>query len=135
MEEALTALLLADAGIVAIVGQRITWASRPQSSALPAIVLHRIDGAPEYADEGEVGLFSARVQVDCWAADAAGVAGQSKARQLGRAIKDLVSGYEDDSSPVAFDAIFVEDEQDSFEQGVGGPSLWRVRIDLIVWFA
>jgi len=61
--------LLAASAIAEFVGNRITWATRPQASAFPAIVLQVIDGVPVYADEGETGLTATRVQADCWGRD------------------------------------------------------------------
>jgi len=66
MEEALIALLLADPTIAALVGNSVFPVARPEGSTLPAIVLHRIGGAPLNADDGEVGLENARMQIDCW---------------------------------------------------------------------
>jgi hypothetical protein len=68
MEEAIIAKLLADSGVAGLTGARVFPGSRPQGSALPAAVLNRISGGPLYADDGEVGLVQARIQIDCWAA-------------------------------------------------------------------
>ena len=44
MEEALVAYLLANAGLTAIVGNRINWTTRPQGAAVPAVVLTKVSG-------------------------------------------------------------------------------------------
>ena len=64
MEAALIAKLLATAGVTALVSTRINWGRRPQGSALPCIVLHRIDGTPDVHHGGRSGLVSSRVQVE-----------------------------------------------------------------------
>lgn len=133
MENALTNFLLGSNGITSLVGQRITWTSRPQASALPAIVLHKISSAPQYSDEGESGLFSSRVQVDCWAKDGNGTSGDTSARAVAAAVKARVSGLRQTSGGIEFQAIFVEDEQGTFEQGAGSEELYRYRVDLTIW--
>jgi hypothetical protein len=65
MEEALVALLLADAGVAALVGTSVFWGVRPQGTTLPAITLTRISGQRDYTNEGASGLVSSRVQIDC----------------------------------------------------------------------
>lgn len=127
----MTSLLLGSSGLTALVGQRITWATRPQAHALPAIVLHKIDGAPVYSDEGESGLFSARVQIDAWASTYAA------ARGVARQVMAVLSGYgpADPVTGIEFQGVFAEDESDSFEEATGGVRLYRVRGDFIVWSA
>ena len=130
MEEAFTAYLLGSTGLVALVVDRITWATRPQASALPAIVLHKISGAPEYADEGEVGLLSARIQVDCWGATYA--AAKAVAREVMARLSAAGAAFNEGN--FEFQASFNEDEQDSFERGAGGEDLYRSRLDFIIWY-
>jgi hypothetical protein len=130
MEEAFTNYLLGASGLTALVGPRITWATRPQASALPSVVLHKITSQPIYSDEGESGLTSARMQIDCWGATyaaAKGVARQVMARLSGGGASFTQSNFE-------FQASFAEDEQDSFERGAGGEDLYRVRLDFIIWY-
>lgn len=130
MEEAFTNYLLVSSGLTDLVGPRITWATRPQASSLPALVLHKISGAPEYSDEGEAGLFSARIQIDCWGgtyAAAKGVAREVMARLSGDGAAFTQEGIE-------FQAVFNEDGQDSFERGAGGEDLYRHRLDFIIWY-
>ena len=65
MEADLRTLLLADTGVAGATGGRVTWGHRPQGSALPAVVLHRVGGAKGYHINGESGPFQPRVQVNC----------------------------------------------------------------------
>jgi len=66
MEEQLLAFLGADAGVVAIQDDRISWAARPQAALLPLTVLHRITGARDDHMLGRSGLVESLVQIDCW---------------------------------------------------------------------
>jgi len=128
MEEAITAALLADPGLAALAADRVTWGLRQQGSALPAVVLMRVDGAPVYCDDGETGLFSGRLQVDCWGATYA------SAKTLARAVKALLSGARFTQGGVEFQAVWIELEQDLYEQGTGSePDLYRTSIDFGIW--
>jgi len=130
MEEAFTNYLLGSTGLAELVGPRITWATRPQASALPAIVLHKISGAPEYSDEGEAGLASARIQVDCWGPTYA--AAKTVARQVMARLSGDGAAFNQDG--IEFQAAFNEDGQDSFERGAGGEDLYRHRLDFGIWY-
>lgn len=71
MEQALVAQLLASAALSVIVGRRITWSIRNPAQPLPAVVLHKISGRPDYTMAGPSGVTSYLVQMDCLAATAA----------------------------------------------------------------
>lgn len=63
MEGALRARLLAVPSVTTIVGQRIYWESRPQGSALPAIVLDMVTDLREQTFGGFQSLLTAHIQV------------------------------------------------------------------------
>jgi hypothetical protein len=66
MAGALRARLLAAPAVTALVGQRVYWVDRPQTTGLPAITLQLVsEGRPQHMG-GFDGLFDARVQVDIW---------------------------------------------------------------------
>lgn len=128
MEAALVAKLLASAGITTLVGQRINWSRRPQGSGLPAIVLHRIDGAPDYHLTGASGIVASRVQVDCWGAS------YGSAKSVARAVEAVVSAARFTQGAVRFDAILIIDERDSSFDENNTP-LYRTSLDLAVFHA
>ena len=136
MEEAFTNYLLGSTDLAALVSTRITWVMRPQASLLPSIVLHKISGAPEYSDEGEAGLLSARIQIDCWATNVPPDSGYAIAKNVSRQVMARLSGdgaaFTQDG--IEFQASFNEDGQDSFERGAGGEDLYRTRLDFIIWY-
>lgn len=128
MEAALIAQLLATTGITSLVGQRITWGRRDQGGALPAIVLHRIDGSPDYHLQGASGLVSSRVQVDCWASS------YGSAKSVARAVDAAMSGVRFVRGAIRFDAVLIIDESDdTFDES--GTALYRTRLDLAVHHA
>lgn len=132
MEEDFTGLLLATSGITNLLQKdgsnipAINWNTRRQEVGSPAIVLHLIDSIPEYADDGEAGLFSSRVQVDVWAMTF------REAMEASRAVKTRVSGVKETAGDTEFQGIYIEDEQTSFEESTAGERLHRVRLDLLV---
>jgi uncharacterized protein DUF3168 len=128
MEEAIIAKLLADGGVSGIVGARVFPGSRPQGSALPALVLNRISGGPEYADDGEVGLEQARIQIDCWAATYAG------AKLLARAAAAALSAFEGTVGATTFQWIELDIERDLREGGGDATDYpFRTALDFLVW--
>jgi len=127
LEESLTALLLADAGVAALVATRVTWLTRPQASALPAIVLQLISGIPVDSDEGDSGLVASRVQIDCWATS------PLDAKKTIRAVKQLLSGKPAQHSGTEFQGIFTEDERDAVEETHGGQTVYRTGLDILIW--
>ena len=128
MEEALIARLLGIAAVSGMVGTRVYPGSRPQGSALPAVVLNRISGGPLYADDGEAGLEQARIQVDCWAASYAG------AKLLARAVKASLSAFEGTVGETTFQLIELDIEQDLREGGGDAVDYpFRTALDFLVW--
>lgn len=129
MEEAMISKLLADSGIAALVGNRVFPGSRPQASALPCIVMNRISGAPVYADDGEIGIEQARMQLDCW--------GQTftSAKQVSRAVRGALSAFHGIHGGVNFRFIELDLERDTRETGTDAVAyLFRTSLDFIVVF-
>lgn len=53
--------------LTGLAGGRVYWASRPQTSALPAIVLTMVSDSREQHLKGFMDLQPGRVQIDCYA--------------------------------------------------------------------
>ena len=113
MEEDLRTLLLADAGVTAAVGGRVTWGARPQGSPLPAVVLHNIGGLKSYHLGGEAGPFQPRVQVNCL--------GESYLDALStcRAVVAAISGYAGTVGGTYFQGILQDSEPRSLDDAAG----------------
>lgn len=128
MEAAFLAKLLASAGVTALVSARINWLRRPQGESLPAIVLHRIDGAPDYHHAGASGLVVSRVQVDCLGLSYASV------KAIARAFEAAVTAQTFTQGAIRFDVIMIADERDStFNEAP--ETLFRTSLDLLVHHA
>jgi hypothetical protein len=127
MEAALIAKLLASVGITALVSTRINWSRRPQGEALPAIVLHRIDGTPDVHHGGASGLGVSRVQVDCWGAS------YGSAKAVARAVEAAVTAQTFTQGVIRFDVILIADERDSTSDET--TPIFRTSLDLMVYHA
>lgn len=129
MEEALRAGLLADAGMAARVGTRVTWVRRPQASALPAVTLQVISAERDRSQAGQTGLGMVRVQADCWGAT------YEDAKRTAREVEHAALALSRTTrAGVRFQTIVVDSERDGFDAGEDGRTdTFRTTLDLLVW--
>jgi len=127
MEAALIAKLLASLGVTALVSTRINWSRRPQGSALPAVVLHRVSGLPDVHHGGTSGLVVSRVQVDCWGAS------YGSAKGVARAVETALTAQRFTQGAVRFDVILIDSERDDSTDET--TPLFRTSLDLMVHHA
>lgn len=66
MREALRDFLLADAGVAALVGDRLSYVWREQGSPVPAVTLTVTDTERDVALGGYTGFATGFVQIDCY---------------------------------------------------------------------
>jgi len=126
MEENLTSLLLADAGLSALVADRISWVIAPQGIARPNVTLNHVSGVPGYTLGGPSGVVESRVQADCWALTYAG------ARAVSRALKAKLSGFMGVQGATLFHACLIDNERDGFDTAASPDKLFRVSLDFII---
>lgn len=119
--------LLAQSAITAVVGQSIDWGRRPQGVLPPALVLHVISDAPQYADEGELDLRFTRVQIDIQA-----VTGNQRLA-LAAAVHDALSAQTFIQGDTDFRRIYAEGGPESEEPVNGGSTVFVKRSDFIIW--
>lgn len=125
MEQALIDLLLADAGVAAIAGDRVFYRRRDRKSGLPAVVVHLIYAPDDYAMKGVTGFVDALLQIDCWAE------GPLIALDLRVAVKARLAGYI--GGP--FLGIFCDVIAADFEGGAGEQELDREILEARVKYA
>ena len=125
MEEDLRGLLLADAGVAAATGGRVTWGVRPQGSAFPAVVLYVVGSVPAYTLQEDTTRRDARVQADCMGATYA------EANAVSRAVSAALSGYRGEYGSTIFQGIFLDSARDLSEPGAT-EQIYRVSLDFIV---
>lgn len=127
MKETVLNSMLADVGIAAKAAARISWSERVRGSALPAITLARVGGAPGVTMSGPDGLDGGFVQVDCWAENPA------DADDLAGAVKAWAGGVNRVSTAGALQGVFVTSEHDFFE-GEAPERIHRTLLVMQVWF-
>ena len=124
IEQDLRTYLLAQAPVSALIGTRIFPLRLPQGVTLPAVTYQRISGVPVISHDGASDLARARIQVDCWAASYAAMAG------LAMAIRTALSGYRGPMGNNGATAARVINQIDLSEPE---PALWRRMIDVAIW--
>lgn len=129
VEERITAKLLAATAVKALVSTRIFPVSRTQGSALPAVTLQRIDGAPLLADDGDSGLENPRLQIDCWGKS------YTEAKTVARAVVAELNAFDGELSGVHIPLIELEAERDMPRESGANSSeyLFRTSLDFLVW--
>ncbi len=126
MEQALVALMLADAGITALVSTRIQWVFGPQASTSPYIVMSRVSGVRDYSYQGPTTFIESRVQIDCWGLTYAST------KEVARACETKLSGYRGIQGTTDFKGMFLENERDGFEDDQTPTRHFRVSLDFMI---
>lgn len=125
MEEAIRALLRADAAIAARCAGRVNFSVHPQGEPFPAIVLNTISDTEGMTLDGPEGLADVRLQVDCYATT------YGAAKLLSREVRQLLSGYQDG----AIQGVFYGVSRDMRDEAADGTALFRVSQDYTVRFS
>lgn len=125
MEETFINLLLNNAAVSAMVGDRINWSALP-GETLPAITLHRTGGRRDATLQGRSGLVSSSVQIDVWGST------YGQAKQLARAVVAALPQMRTSGEGVVLQGVFIDSESDSFE-GADPTPLYRTRFKTSVW--
>lgn len=94
---ALRAMLMANIDVVALVGDRVSPAYRPQDEPMPSVVIHEIASEEVQSTGGPSGLAIHRVQIDCYAGS------QAEALATREAVNRAIAGYA--GNPTDFDEV------------------------------
>lgn len=132
MEEALIAYLLADGPLSAAVSNRIHFVTRPQGSALPAVVMANVSGVRTYTLRSPANLTESRIQVDCWGLSFGAT------KMVGRRVIDAMHRLRGTHQGIVFEAAFLDTERDSFDSGSNAQTgtaerVFRTSLDFIIW--
>lgn len=111
---ALRSLLLGDAGVAALVVDRVYPVRLPQGVKVASVVYTRISGETDYKMEGASGYARSRMQVDCWAPTV------DAAAALANKVKDCLSGF---AGAVGNPSVFIQgafctDEREQYDDMV-----------------
>ena len=108
-----------DAGLSALVGNKVFALVIPQGTKLPCITFQRIGGMPANTLSGHSGLEEIDLQIDVWARD------YDEAKAIAKAVRAAMP-----PSGPRFSAHLIED-QDLYEHGT---NYFRVNMEFKVWF-
>lgn len=108
-----------DAGLSALVGNKVFALVIPQGTKLPCITFQRIGGVPANTLSGHSGLEEIDLQIDVWARD------YDEAKAIAKAVRAAMP-----PSGPRFSAHLIED-QDLYEDGT---NYFRVNMEFKVWF-
>lgn len=108
-----------DAGLSALVGNKVFALVIPQGTKLPCITFQRIGGVPANTLSGHSGLEEIDLQIDVWARD------YDEAKAIAKAVRSAMP-----PSGPRFSAHLIED-QDLYEDGT---NYFRVNMEFKVWF-
>jgi hypothetical protein len=129
MEEALTAILLADARLSQVVGNRVHWDVAPQGAVRPYVILQVVSSSADTTASGRSGMETARVQIDAY--------GEQKFA-VTRIVRFAFEALERARGPrgeVTIQGVFFDSARDLPASGASGaPQLFRRSTDInIIW--
>ncbi len=125
IEAALYSKLTGDAGVAALVGNRVYPMHMPQAGTLPALVYERISTVRNYAHNGQQSPTTVRMQVDSIATTLA------TARSCADAVLAALSGYVGTVGTVDVRSCFADNEINLPDEETG---LARVIQDFLITF-
>lgn len=133
MRQALRKRQIDDPAVLALVGTRVTWMTRPQASALPAVTMQTInDERPQHL-KGFDDARGTRVQIDCWATHVDGVA--DAYAQTVRLAEAVIAAIINPATieGIRFGRATIEGQRDLSEDKPGGGILYRQSLDIRFW--
>ena len=118
-ETALLRTLREDAGLSALVGNKVFPLAIPAGNYLPSVTFQRLGGRPANTLAGASGLEEIDLLIDAWARD------YSEAKAVAKAVRAAMP-----ANGAHFEAHLIED-QDLYEDGT---NYFRVSMEYKVWF-
>jgi len=131
IEDAVVAILLADAGVTALVADRVLAPPAALGTQAPYVTHRRLATTRVRALAGPSGLADARLRLDCWGRDRAGVSGAAEAADVAQAVRRALDGFAGTAAGVAVRASTLSDEANAFESDT---RLHRVSLDFLISF-
>lgn len=109
-------ILAADAGVIALVADRIEYEIKQQGETFPAITVARTNVQPTMHLTGDASLDQCTVRVDSWATTL------TQARQVSDACRTALISTN----------IQLQSEHDNYESGID-PGLYLITQEFLVW--
>lgn len=130
MENDLVGMLLSTPAVAQLVANRVWPNARPQGVPTPCVVVRKISGGRDYADDGEIGIAPARMQLDCSAAT------YTDAKRLARLVIAKLSNFVGVYGETDFRLVTLDDEREDREGGTNNAEyLHRVSLDFLITYA
>jgi len=126
-EDALWTYLTDDAGVAALVDDRVYKNHLEEKTVLPAIAFFRVDAVRDYTYDAypdSSAYTTARMQFDCWSDK------PSEAQDVGEAVLAALSGFSGYMGAVLIGASFAVNEFDRYEPNSGKKN--RRTIDFLI---
>jgi hypothetical protein len=127
IEKGIYKLLTADAGVSALVSNRVYWILQPKGTSVPSIVLSIVATDDTYTFQGASGLRSALIQADCYASN------YYDSRATSKAVRLLLENYRGnlpDADATSVQGCIVEKDWDMpFEEG-GKSFVYRALLEV-----
>ncbi|MBP1849693.1 tail completion protein gp17 [Rhizobium halophytocola] len=129
MEEAVTELLLSDAGLRSLVSDNVFWGRLPQSIKAPDYCIFQlVGGGPDYVSSGRSGLEQSRLQIDGYSKQA------FKCRDIANAAARVLDLHRGTVLGVRFQGGFIDTPRDFQPETAGNASaLFRRSLDILLW--
>ncbi len=126
IEQGIEQRLMADAGVSALVGNRIYPVVLPENCSYPAITYQLITSHETYTNDGPLGEVRARIQIDSWGKRY----GQVKA--VAQAVRVALNGF---TGQLPDGTYVFEIECDDASDGFDAPgSLYRNQGDWMIYY-
>lgn len=128
MEIALLARLKANAGLQALISDRVDWVQRPPGDALPGVTLQVINLGRGYTHDGADALCNSAVQIDCWGSS------YQQAKQVAQATISALEPAAVQGS-TSFAESFLSISRDFPPEDIGGGAkVHRVSQEWSIWW-
>ena len=131
LEAALYTHLKNNAGVAALVSDRIFPQLMKEGTTLPAITFQFISGFRQLVLQGKSGYARPRIQVDCWALSEDPAGGYDKAKAVANAVRLALDGFAGVVSGVSIRSATLLNEQD-FDADEG--RIRRVSLDFSIHY-
>ena len=127
MQTKLAGLLLADATLAGLIGNRVQWDTLPQGTPQPSIVMYVISSISHYTMAGADDYEMTHVQFDCRGATAA------SARAVAEALEARISGFKGEFGGYRFLGIFMQGQRTRFDKDTASSWFTDSRDAAIHW--
>ncbi len=130
IEEALVALVTADAPMLALIGTRI-YPTQPEAKAtFPYVIYEQADAKTTMTYGGPKRLNSWTMDLECWALT------KASAKAVSKALRNLLLGHRGDSGGLFIQGIFDQTESDDSASPQHGDErgLFAVSMTLELWY-